>query len=431
MKRVLVICYYFPPCNGAPAWRPYSWAKNFHLHGIRPTILSRHWSGEENTWEDFIKENNTPPKIENHEHFDLISLPSKSMFINKLIEKHSFLGRICGNIYFLILAIFGRFNTEVDVYYAFKDYLKDHLKNNSYDAVLISSPPSNVLKLISIVKEYSRASVIIDFRDLWNNLLLTIDYKPHFKQRIWDFLYKKYYKIWLKDVDLITVINEPFKEVISSLTSSPVKLVHNGYESDIFSQLKRSTLTKFTFSVIGNIYPEQDISIMLGGLKIFLSNKSPNEVEVKFIGVSSIPSVAEKVKASVPSDFLVISGRVSKHDALQATLDTHVLSFCGWTGVRGMVSTKAFDYIASGNFVLIAPGDNDILDELIKECECGVSVFSVQDFVSELNSLFDDWKSNKLTNIQGNKEKIEYYSREKQAEVMARHILTTINLGKR
>ena len=59
MKRVLVICYYFPPCNGAPAWRPYSWAKNFHLHGIRPTILSRHWSGEENTWEDFIKENNT------------------------------------------------------------------------------------------------------------------------------------------------------------------------------------------------------------------------------------------------------------------------------------------------------------------------------------------------------------------------------------
>ena len=157
-----------------------------------------------------------------------------------------------------------------------------------------------------------------------------------------------------------------------------------------------------------------------------MANKSPEEVEVKFIGVNSVPVVAEKIKSSVPSDFLVISGRVSKHEALQATLDTHVLSFCGWTGVRGMVSTKAFDYIASGNFVLIAPGDNDILDDLIKECECGVSVFSVKDFVAELNALFDDWKYNKLDNIQGNKEKIEYYSRERQAEVMARHILNTI-----
>lgn len=431
MKRVLILCYYFPPCNGAPAWRPYSWVLNFHKFGIHPVIITRHWNGSENTWHDFLLANTDPPRLEKHAHYDVLFVPSAKMKLNKILEKYTWLGKIFGNLYFFILAVLGRFNTEIDVYLAYKDILKEHLKNNVYDAVIVSSPPSNILELIKVVKDNSKAVIIADIRDLWNNLMLTVPYKPGLKQKVWDYFYSSYYKKWLRHVDLITVIIEPFADILKTLSTAPVKVVYNGFESTLFNQLKKTPTEKFVFSVIGNIYPEQDMRVMLEGLKLFLRDKSPDQVSVRFIGASSLPKVAAIIQSEIPSEYLIISGRVSKQQALQETLDAHVLSFCGWKGVKGMISTKAFDYIASGNYVLIAPGDEDALDRLILECECGSSVNSPAEFEATLNALFRQWKADGSLPEVGNKEKIEFYSREHQAMVMSEHINDLIAKGRR
>ncbi|MBK9320738.1 MAG: hypothetical protein IPM91_19400 [Bacteroidetes bacterium] len=204
-------------------------------------------------------------------------------------------------------------------------------------------------------------------------------------------------------------------------------MVYNGYESSIFNTLGKRNSDQFIFSVVGSIYPEQDISIMLNGLKNFLLDKSPDKVAVRFIGAAAIHSVAEKIQEAIPSDFLHISGRVPKQDALQETIDAHVLSYSGWAGVRGIISTKAFDYIASGNYVLIAPGDNDALDKLIQECKCGSSVNSAVEFENVLEKLYQSWlKEGKLPYL-GDRDKIEFYSREHQAKRSAEMIVELID----
>lgn len=419
MKKVLVVSYYFPPCNGAPAWRPYSWVEHFHEHGIRPFVITRHWNGKENTWEDFLQPTNLPPKTVTHKNYDVLFLPSKRYKSNDLITSNKFLRFLFGNIYFFLLGLMGRFNTEVDVYLAFKTHLKDHLKNNTYDAVIISSPPSNILELISVVKKYSQAVVVADIRDLWNNLMLTVAYKPSVKQRVWDFFYARYYRKWFKQVDLITVIIEPFAEVLKKLTDKPIEVVYNGYESTLLEKLVKTESSRFIFSVVGNIYPQQDLSVILEGLHLFLRDKSPEEVEIRFIGAASLPEVSKRVEDALPANFLQVTGRVSKERALQETIDAHVLSFCGWKGVRGMISTKAFDYIASGNYVLIAPGDDDALDELVKNCECGSSVHSPAAFSDVMEGLFQEWKEKGKLPVYGDKKKVAFYSRERQAQRMA------------
>lgn len=419
MKKVLILSYYFPPCNGAPSWRPYSWVTNFNKHGLRPFIITRHWTGLENTWDDFIEPNHQPPELVTHEQYDVLYVPSRRYKLYDVIFSKEWIRKISGNIYFFLLGMLGRFNTEVDVYLAFKDHLKNHLSHNKYDAVIISSPPSNILELIRVVKKNSDAAVIADIRDLWNNLMLTVPYKPSLKQRIWDFFYSTYYRIWLKEVDLITVIIEPFAEILNKLSKCPVEVVYNGYESVLFDKLKKSPSNKFTFSVVGNLYPEQDLTVMMSGLHLFLKDKSPEDVQIRFIGAASLPKIGAVIIKQIPADFLHISGRISKEEALQETLDAHVLSYCGWKGVRGMISTKAFDYIASGNYVLIAPGDDDALDKLIQECNCGSSVNSPEDFYDTLERLYQEWRKNGKLLYKGNKEKIEFYSREQQAERMA------------
>jgi glycosyltransferase involved in cell wall biosynthesis len=388
--------------------------------------MTRHWSGQENTWEDILKPTSLPPQTTTHENYDVLFLPSKRYKLNDLLSSSKLLRLLFGNIYFFILGCMGRFNTEVDVYLAFRKQFENHLKSNEYDAVIISSPPSNILELISVVKKYSKAVVVADIRDLWNNLMLTVGYKPSIKQFIWDFFYARYYKIWLKDVDLITVIIKQFSEVLKEFTKAPIEVVYNGYESTLFGKMRKNPSDKFVFSVVGNIYPEQDLSVLLEGLNLFISGKSSDDFCIRFVGAKSLPLVSDKISAALPAKFLYISDRVTKEEALQETLDADVLSYCGWKGVKGMISTKAFDYIASGNYVLIAPGDGDVLDDLISECKCGSSVNSPQEFAQRLDSLYLEWKKNGKLKVESNREKIEFYSREHQAERMAKLILELI-----
>lgn len=419
MKRVLILCYYFPPCNGAPSWRPYSWSQYFNKSNLFPVVVTRNWDGTENTWEDYLKTNDSDIRHVKDDVCEVYYLPGKKYRINKILEKYKFLNLVFGKLYFLILALLGRFNTEVDAKNTFQNFLKSHLEVNSYDAIIISGPPSNIFELISLIKKKSNAKIVADIRDLWHNLMLTINYNPSFKQRIWNYLYSRQYKKWLSKVDLTTVIVDPYKFVLSKLTRCRIEVIYNGFESDLFLNTPKIKSSKFTISLVGNVYPEQDITIMLNGIKAFLSDKSSDEVQIRFIGANSITSVSNHIKAIIPSTFLYISGRVSKSEAIQETLSADILTFCGWSGVQGMISTKIFDYIASRNFILIAPSDNDALDQIVEECKCGVSVNSAIDFANICNQKYLYWKAHASMLDVGDISAINKYSRENQSEKMA------------
>ena len=141
MRNVLVVSYYFPPNTGAPAWRPFSWANNFHQEGIRTTIITRHWTGKENKWEDFIRPNTTPMKEVIEDSYRVIYLPSKRNKWCVFFSGNHLLARIFGKLFFFLISIIGKLNNEIDGSLAFKDFIKDHLKDNRYDAVIITVPP--------------------------------------------------------------------------------------------------------------------------------------------------------------------------------------------------------------------------------------------------------------------------------------------------
>jgi len=100
MKNVLVVSYYFPPNTGAPAWRPFSWATNFHKKGINTTIITRHWTGNENTWEDFIRPNTSPLKESQFDHYRVFYLPSRRNKLSAFFSKKNSFVRLFGKLYF-------------------------------------------------------------------------------------------------------------------------------------------------------------------------------------------------------------------------------------------------------------------------------------------------------------------------------------------
>ena len=419
MKKVLVLTYYMPPCNGAPSWRPYSWAQNFHLHGWFPVVVTRHWQGDESSWEDFLRDNHRPIRHERNSQFEQYSLPTKRFRLNDILDSKGLHKRLLANLYYFVLGLAGRFNSEIDADLTFRKFVMELLDKDKFDAILVTSPPSVIMRLIPDIRRKTDAVIVADIRDLWNNMLLRENYAPSFKQKIWDFLYSSYYKRWLKKVDAITVIVDQFVPVISKLSPAPVHVIYNGYESYLFESVNRDRKDKFYFSVVGNVYPEQDLSVMLKGLSVFLADKSPEEINVRFIGVDALGDIGAGVRKEVPAEFLTITGRVSKEMAVYETANATVLSYPGWKGVKGIISTKMFDYIASGNRILIAPGDGDIIDAMVSDSGAGKSVDDVDAFVSLLEQWFMEWKQTGDLSTGSENEKIRFYSRENQAKRMA------------
>lgn len=418
MKKVLIVSYYFPPNTGAPAWRPFSWANNFHKEGIQTTIITRHWTGKENTWEDFIRPNNSPLKEVSNEHYRLFYLPSKQNRLCAFFSSNHFFAKIFGKAFFFLLALFGKINNEIDGNLAFKDFIKEHLKNNKYDVVVITVPPFNMLQMVDMFAA-NNIKVVVDVRDLWNNMMLTNGYSPGFKQKVWDKIYSFYFQKWLRKANYVTAITPVFNEVLKQHFSGGLDIIYNGFEEAIFLNSPSNKSEKFVFSVVGSIYPQQDISIIIEGLKLFLKDKSVNKVQLRFIGLSVIPSVYNQVKSSLNNEFVYFSDRVSKEEAIAETKMANVLSYAGWLGTKGIISTKIFDYIASGNPVLLAPGDKDIIDDLLKQTNTGVSVFNANDFSCQLNQWYAKWEKGLPLNENYSYDQVRFYSREHQAKLMA------------
>jgi hypothetical protein len=309
MKNVLVVSYYFPPNTGAPAWRPFSWATNFHKRGINTTIITRHWTGNENTWEDFIRPNASPLKESKFDHYRIFYLPSQRDKLSTFFSQQNSFVRLFGKVYFFISALLGKLNSEIDGTLTFKDFIKHHLKENKYDVAIITVPPFNMLQMVDLFHEYN-IKVVVDVRDLWNNMMLTNDYRPSLQQKIWDKVYSFHFKRWMKNASNVSVITPSFKDVLVKSYDGPINVVYNGYEEYLFDQIVEEKSEKFIFSVIGSIYPEQDINVMVEGLKLFLSDKSADKVELRFIGLNVIPSISQFVKDYLPANFLNITDRV-------------------------------------------------------------------------------------------------------------------------
>ena len=313
----------------------------------------------------------------------------------------------------------GYHNIEADGYATFSGFLKTHLQKAEYDYILITYPPSNLLRLLPFLKKNSSAKIILDIRDLWNNHIMDVDYNPGFSQHILDVSSTYYAKKNLRHADLITVVTPSFQDTIDKLAKKKSIVIYNGFEEYLFADLKKERSPKFRISYIGNLYPVMKLELILDGLNMFIKDKSHEKIELKFIGAGSSSIIKTKIESALPTAFLIIKPMVAKEEAVQHTLNSEVLLQYGWKGFKGMIGTKTFDYIASGNNILLAPGDEDIVDELISKTKTGKSVESAEQFCEVLNQWYEEWLINSSIKYNGDKREINFYSRENQAALLA------------
>lgn len=419
MENILILTYYFPPCIGVPSYRPSSWTKDFKKHNFKTTVITRQWKGNERIWTDFLRESNSEIKIFNEDNSTTVYLPYRKNKWLLLSEKKwiRFFG-LNKFIHFL-LAISGNFQTEIDANSCFKDYLFNHLQNEQYKLIIVTSPPLNLIKLAVTVKEKFNIPFIVDFQDSWNNLMLAKNYNPGVKEKFYNFIKQKYLKKWLNKASLIITVTPSIADLIRKLTKSRIEIITNGFEKEKYTT---STIKKdnsiFNVSLMGTVHPMQGISMMLEGLKLFLKDKASHLVRLNFIGINSFPEISQKVRMIIPNEFLFISDRVSMDESVKLTLAADVLLFPSYFGYKGYYTAKIFEYLGAGRNILMVPGNNDIVDKLILETQSGKIAYSEKEFAEILEKWYIEWKNTGTIKYHGITRKIDYFKRENQNGIL-------------
>lgn len=428
MLNVLIITYYYPPCNGVQGWRPYSWFKYFPEKNIHTTVLTRHWLGNETVWEDSIKENLQEMTIVEDTKSRLIRLPYKHSSLKKLAEVPFFKMRIVSQLLFLFYKLTGNFSIEVDAYRLFKTYASDYLEKNKVDLIIISAPPHNLVRLGHYLFKKYRVPFIIDFRDLWNNDELKKDYNPSFRIRIHNLISKFYIKRWLKNTSFVTTVSPPLVNKIKRLTDKEVVEITNGFEEELFSDTQTLPSKEyFTISIIGSIYEKQDISVIINGLNRFISLTDKHKIKLNFIGTKSIASVGDKIRKSLPQECIFLTERLPRETAIRYTHQSHVLLYAGWKNYDGIYSGKIFDYIGARRNILIAPGDDNVIDNIVLSTHSGKIANTVEAFSTTLLEWYTEWQKTGTVTYKGIESSINHYTRENQAKIFTSYILNILH----
>ena len=421
--RVLIISYYFPPCNSIVSNRIYSFFNEMIDRGYSVDVITRHWEGDENTWNSYYQNSEeNSVKIEFIKDSCVHYLPYKN---KRIIKKHLY-----SKFKILRQWMNGDFNTEVNTL-TFLEYATELIKDKKHNFLLVSSPPINICKLGYLIKErFPGINLIFDFRDLYNDFILSKKNTKPYKRHIELFFFRLYMSKWLKDVNKVYVASGPFRVYLAQKFKVDSEVLLNGFDEnrmaniDIKKPSRLLTKDKFHISILGTIYPDQDTSIFINSI-LSLNAIDKINIQLNLIGLESIPEVANRFQVLNSHISLNITPRIPFEDAISIGCGSQLLVYMGWNGFRGIYSGKIFDYLWLQKPILICPGDNDVIDKLIVETQSGMSANNIEHAAGYIKMKLDEYSSGCGSEELGNHGLIRKYSRQFQNKKLINYIDNT------
>jgi glycosyltransferase involved in cell wall biosynthesis len=416
LKKVLLISYFFPPCEMTSSRRVESWAKELSKLGYEVHVLTRKWDHPVRSFKDIhlpTSEGTSTSEIDGYKvtavpyipnYRDRLLTSSKMTALRKLLTVKEL---IFQNI-FLSSCPFANMCEEAERI----------VKEEQTDLVVISGNPFIQFKFGHRLNKKFGVKWIADYRDAWttstiNHLGRSVLYK--FYQR-----YDRYFeKKWVKTASLITASSDDIGDSITELTDVKSKAIYNGFDENLFNDVQDVLPIESHFQIVyvGTLYFGQDITIFLDAYKRFIDQKQPN-AQLLFPGLAADPIQLKRIENEMVGyeSYMTISERVPHKEVLKIEKESHVLLHVAWKEHKGIIASKIYEYIGSGTSVLIAPGDNGAIDKVVSETEIGAICHTSEDVEQFLHNGYDAFLTKtKTVPLSESNRSIEKYTRQSQA----------------
>ena len=423
MRKVLVITYYWPPAGGPGVQRWLKFVKYLRDFDVEPVLYipeNPHYPLTDST---FLKDIPSDLIIYKHpikEPYRLASLFSskKTKRISSGIiqsKDQSFIEKmflwVRGNLF---IPDARKFWVKPSV-----NYLRGVLEKEGIDTIITTGPPHSVHLIGYYLKQTKAVNWIADFRDPWT----TIGY--HKKLKLTSSAKRKHKLLEskvLKSADKIIVTSATTKKEFEQITEQPIKVITNGYDSEISSTQKLDE--KFTISHIGSMLTGRNPVKLWQVLSDLLKNNIDfkNALHLQFIGVISDDVLQSLNDFGLQTHFKVV-GYVSHEKAIEFQKTSQILLLVEIDSQEtiGIIPGKLFEYMAAKRPILgVGPINWEVAD-IVNDTKSGC-IFEYSDDIALKNVILDWFTQYQKGELFVTSKDIEQYSRRELTRKLAEYI---------
>ena len=412
-KRVLIICYYWPPAGGPGVQRWLKFVKYLPEFDIEPIVYcpeNPNYPIVDESLVNEISKSITILKQPINEPYGLASLFSKnsakkiSSGVIPKAKKQSFIEKamlyVRGN-YFIPDARKNWIKPSVS-------FLSNYIKKHQIEIIITTGPPHS-LHLIGLnLKQQLGVKWLADFRDPWT----TIGYHKDLKlTKSSEAKHKDLELKVLNATDEIIVTSSHTKNEFKAKTEQSISVITNGYDSHKVRVDEKDDL--FTLSHIGSLLSERNPSILWEVLSELIKE---NETFSKIFKLNLVGVVSDDVLESIHNNglrhHLNIVGYVSHDEAIKFQMQSQVLLLIeiDTDDTKAIIPGKIFEYLISETPILaIGPKDADV-EQIIKTTNTG-TYFSYNEKVELKTQILNYFEAYQNNNLKVNAIGLQPYSR--------------------
>lgn len=406
-KNILFVVYNFPPAAGAATQRIIKFLKYLNKFGNQTFVLTVDKVDYPDLDYSLIEKIPSETKIFRTKYWTPFGIyrkitgrkPDEKIPVAFIKDDHkSFAERI---------SVFVRLNLFLPdakigwIPFAVKKGLQI-IKENKIDVVISSGPPHTTHLIALLIKKFTGVKWITDFRDPWTD----IDYYSGMKRtRLAEKIDSYLEKLVLKNADHITAASEGYLKIIKSKNvQNNYSVLTNGFDPDDFKNIELISQQKFIITYTGNMPSTRNPEKFWDALEELVEENSNfrENFEFHFAGVMD-DEIKNNITQKMFFKNFINHGYLSHCDVLSLVFNSHLLLM-----IVNRVATsneilpgKIFEYIASGNFVLVIGPENGESAKLINYVKQGTAIdYDRKDEMKKLIiQLFNQWKSNDLKKI--------------------------------
>lgn len=424
MKKVLIISYFFPPCNLTASQRSMGWARYLREQGWDPIVVTRNWEQHISHPDKMHYDSGVNLITEKNEFFEVNYLPFKGNLRDRLYSKY-------GNTRFILLRkalsfielIGSNFNLSFIPYsnlHAFAlEYCKKH---DDVKAIIVTGNPFEIFRFGYEIHKQTNIPWIADYRDDWTTS--DVNYITGLLNHFLFQLNKRSEKKWVGTSACITTVSPFYAQKIGKFVQKPGHVLLNGFfEDDIQAFQNRTLYDDFTIIYNGMLYGSQQIEIFLAGFKKFVDANPEfrHRIKLQFPGILYLKDIARRVEKFMLGyeDTLLLTERISREKVLEMQANAHLLLMVSHIGSKGSPSSKIYEYLGLGRPVLVCPGDEDILDETFTQYNLGFIANTSDETYDLLTTQFQKYLDGSYETMKADTHYTAQFSRSKQVHVLA------------
>ena len=415
-RRVLILCYHFPPTPSVGSVRAGGLAKYLPEAGWQPTVVTPRAAGRRRDLTGVVETGDRDMAVSVKRWLGLrpdVALKDsisgeappirERRFRSRLIEiAKSLVAYPDSNRGWITIAQRAAFHV---------------LREQRFDALITTSPPPSVHVAGCRVATASRLPWVADLRDLWSNDRNT--QTPPWRRR----LDHRLERATLRSASALTTVSWPFAEILRDMYPRiGVRPILNGFDPEEVGLAKALT-SNFTLTHTGRFYQglldPEPLFVALANLAG--AGLLPRErIRLRFF-VRHEPWVAALARRHGVEDILELIPWGPREVALRAQQESQVLVLLHWGGPTeaGIYTGKVFEYLAARRPILMIGGGPGVLHDLLAETGAGAHVTDQEALERQLLAWWREFSERGYVAWRGRDELIEGYSHRRMAREFA------------